>query len=924
MLYPGDAMQPSLAEPRYATLHVGDQPIPGFYLVRRRGRGGFGEVWESEASGGFLVALKFVRLSSRAQSAELRALEFVRGIHHPNLLSNFGSWQVDDTLIIGMELADRSLWDRQIEVSRQGLRGIPRGELLNYLAEVASGIAYLNEYRHTFDGRTGIGVQHRDLKPSNILLFGGGAKVADLGLARAMEGEIAGHTGTWTFSYAAPEFFRGETTRQSDQYSLAVTYCQLRGGRLPYEGSAASVTAGHLFGRPDLEALPEPERPIVERALAKVPGDRWPDCRAFIDALRALSGDSVADILVEPDGPYEIPREFRSSTSALFNFATGSGEIEGGTPVSEWLPVDPDLRSESKPSCIPAAPKPENSASPKADEDPLPTDFVPTRLLPSAPLACEHEPTTEPLPSTIEPAATPETSPGIARRRPPFGRRTAATMLSAVAMITAIVLAATGVYAPTHDHTPAAANFPPSSPDLVLADGIGFAAGLEFPPIDPSTATLTPLPAMPIGAIAASRAPEPEPVRTELPPPPAVGEPRPAATARPVADASPVAPATPPHPVPVQQARPPLVLEGPLEMDLTDSKANAPLPDQKVAETPERKVPVVAAPKAIDAMPPPGLDKDKPARIATPPIPARSPPGALAFNNPSASLNPAPAAASIPNRLGPSPAEAAFARGKEAFLGQSFTRAVVEFDAAIRLDPGHLASYLPRAIARHRAGDPRAALADYADVIRVRPDDVFAYISRGQAYHELGAYDRAIADYDEAIRRRPADADALLRRGLARYRSGDHAGSIADFTATLRLDPQNARASEFRADALARLNAKNAPSPTLGATPARPATTLTPLPASASANEVSSPVISRPSPASSLAQGSDKDQSAIRETTLLAPPGRNGPAGGTAAAGGQPRNEMPAARPGPNQAPPERRRPAGRRLFPWPLFPRSR
>ena len=112
-------------------------------------------------------------------------------------------------LIVGMELADRSLWDRFIEAEDQGLRGIPRGELLGYLWDVASGIDHLNEPRHTLEGRPGVGVQHRDLKPQNILLFGGGAKVADFGEAQVMDGPVAPNNGTWTLSYAAPEFFDG-------------------------------------------------------------------------------------------------------------------------------------------------------------------------------------------------------------------------------------------------------------------------------------------------------------------------------------------------------------------------------------------------------------------------------------------------------------------------------------------------------------------------------------------------------------------------------------------------------------------------------------------------------------------------------------------------------------------------------------------
>ncbi len=328
-------MRQGLAEEGQLALRAGDEPISGFRLVRRRGRGGFGEVWEAEASGGIHVALKFVRCSPRALASELRALNFVRGIHHPNILANFGSWQVDGVVIVGMELADGSLWDRYVEAANAGLRGIPRSELLGYMADAAGAVDFLNEPRHTVDGRGGMGVQHRDIKPPNILLFGGGAKVADLGMARAMEGENAGHTGIWTFSYAAPEFFRGVTSRQSDQYGLAATYCHLRSGRLPYEGNAASVTAGHLFGNPDLEDLPEAERPVLERALAKEPADRWPDCRSFVEALRAIAPERAPERLLAPEDTAERPPRMHLST-------TGSSFIPGGldddAPSPSWRP----------------------------------------------------------------------------------------------------------------------------------------------------------------------------------------------------------------------------------------------------------------------------------------------------------------------------------------------------------------------------------------------------------------------------------------------------------------------------------------------------------------------------------------------------------------------------------------------------------
>src|SRR5438874_424 len=222
-------------------LPAGGDPLPGYRLIRKRGRGGGAEVWEADAPGGFRVALKIVNLSTDRTSGELRSLGILRGIRHPNLLPIFGAWQVENRLIIGMDLADRSLWDRFLESRAQGLSGIPRQELLGYLDAAAVAVDYLNDYRHTVDGRTRIGIQHRDLKPQNILLFGDHAKVADFGLARVMEQSVASHTGTCTLAYAAPEFFGKKTSRQSDQYALAVTYCQMRGGRMPFHGTTAQV-----------------------------------------------------------------------------------------------------------------------------------------------------------------------------------------------------------------------------------------------------------------------------------------------------------------------------------------------------------------------------------------------------------------------------------------------------------------------------------------------------------------------------------------------------------------------------------------------------------------------------------------------------------------------------------------------------------
>ncbi len=324
------------------------EPVPGYRLIERLGRGGFGEVWKAEGPGGFKVALKFVPLAEQVGPVELRALQIIREIRHPHLLATFGSWQSDDTLIIAMELAERTLLDRFREAVGQGFEGIPAPEIFEHFLDAAKGIDYLNEPRHPSEGGEPQGIQHRDIKPQNLLLVGGSVKVADFGLARILEHSQTSHTGSLTPLYAAPEFFNRKTSNQSDQYSLAVTYCHLRGGRLPFTGSFVEIMSGHAMRSPDLTMLPEAERPMVGRALAKVPRDRWPSCRAFVQAVS--SAGAAGD---------------RSTPIALPPSATGS--LSTPVPDTRWDVLTPGLDFQERASRVPAEPEVAEPDSPPAE-----------------------------------------------------------------------------------------------------------------------------------------------------------------------------------------------------------------------------------------------------------------------------------------------------------------------------------------------------------------------------------------------------------------------------------------------------------------------------------------------------------------------------------------------------------------------------
>ena len=99
---------------------------------------------------------------------------------------------------------------------------------------VARVIDFHNEPRHQLEGRSGVAIHHRDIKPQNVMLIGQGVKVADLGLSCLDQpgGSARSQCGL-AFAYAAPETFRSRVSTGSDQYSLAITFCQLRSGPPP-------------------------------------------------------------------------------------------------------------------------------------------------------------------------------------------------------------------------------------------------------------------------------------------------------------------------------------------------------------------------------------------------------------------------------------------------------------------------------------------------------------------------------------------------------------------------------------------------------------------------------------------------------------------------------------------------------------------
>ncbi len=314
--------------------------VGGYRMLRRLGAGTFGEVWHAEAPGGVDVAVKLILrpLGTSHGERELNALEAIKHLRHAFLLQTHSFWaQEDDRLIIVMELADCSLRDRLKACIAAGQSGIPPQELIGYLRESCQVLDYLHGKR----------VLHLDIKPDNILLLEGHVKLADLGLARMLEDQRSfAATACGSPAYMAPEVWRGSARAQSDLYSLACTYAELRMNRLPITGDhMAQLMMAHAEGEPNLDPLPEAERQVLLRALAKNPADRFRKGQEFVQALEAaLSPVLLLTPTREGGSTSTTPEPLDDTTglSAADPFATRSDS--GAVPTPE-IPTLPPPRS---------------------------------------------------------------------------------------------------------------------------------------------------------------------------------------------------------------------------------------------------------------------------------------------------------------------------------------------------------------------------------------------------------------------------------------------------------------------------------------------------------------------------------------------------------------------------------------------------
>lgn len=168
---------------------------------------------------------------------------------------------------------------------------------------------------------------HRDIKPDNIFLSPHGEyKLGDFGIARQIERTMSGLSKKGTYTYMAPEVYRGDPyTPSVDIYSLGIVlYRLLNGNRTPFlppypQAITARDREEALLRRVRGDAIPAPEHAdaklaaAVQRAVAFDPAARYASAREMGAALEEClreeqkRGEDVA--LALNDTPAEPPHD---------------------------------------------------------------------------------------------------------------------------------------------------------------------------------------------------------------------------------------------------------------------------------------------------------------------------------------------------------------------------------------------------------------------------------------------------------------------------------------------------------------------------------------------------------------------------------------------------------------------------------------
>jgi serine/threonine-protein kinase len=312
----------------------------GYTVVRLLGSGGMGEVYLAQhprlpRQDAIKVLRKDVSADTEYQARFDREADFAADLMHPSIVRVYDRGEHEGQLWISMEYVEGT--DAGQLLREHG--ALSAGEALHIVGAVADALDYAHQRK----------LLHRDIKPANILLTDIGAEwprvlLADFGIARRM-GEASRLTATsmtvGTVAYAAPEqLMGGDVDGRADQYSLAATAFELLTGSPPYlHDNPAAVISQHITApppaiagrRPDLAGLD----PVLSRALAKAPADRFDSCAEFAAALRASIG-APADLTM-PAHVFRTPEKPPRSRRGRLVLAAVAVLAAAGVALAAYL-----------------------------------------------------------------------------------------------------------------------------------------------------------------------------------------------------------------------------------------------------------------------------------------------------------------------------------------------------------------------------------------------------------------------------------------------------------------------------------------------------------------------------------------------------------------------------------------------------------
>lgn len=242
--------------------------------IRQLGEGAMGVVWlarDVRAASEPLVALKYLRADARQFEAELlREFDKAALVTHPHVCKYLRAERDADGLPFLV-----------IEYGGTSLR-----EKMKQPVAVARAIEWISAAAEALDELCEVDIWHLDVKPENLLIDDKGVlRLTDFGVAMGVRSTVRSgrqqHVPTstilgWSPQYAAPELLDADPCKSSDQYSLALTCCELVGG-----------PKGRMDARrrKAVAELSPTQNKAVQRALSDEASKRFPSCSEFAQAL---------------------------------------------------------------------------------------------------------------------------------------------------------------------------------------------------------------------------------------------------------------------------------------------------------------------------------------------------------------------------------------------------------------------------------------------------------------------------------------------------------------------------------------------------------------------------------------------------------------------------------------------------------------